>query len=146
MQRLIFKIVFVFMVLILLWMGLDASFQMWKYFRLEKSVLATDLKCKVIEISSSEYALKARYSIEVQGKKYKGKSLSPKPYHLNALSAQKAAQNMKTSLVWYDPANPSYNFLEKAFPYKKIIYFSMVLGIFLYLNWRISPGLDKFSL
>ncbi len=129
-----FKILLAITAVIFLWFGLSAGVDLWAYLRLQQSAPAKITKVKVIEISSSAYALKVHYLFE-HGK---GKTTLSKPYYWNKYSAEKAAKEMshKVSSVWYSPSKPSYNSLERAFPLKKVTYFFTTLAVFFYFYFR----------
>lgn len=131
-----FKILLGLAAVILLWFGVSAGSSLWGYMRLQKSSTAKIARVKVVEISLSEYALRVHYEFEG----IKGKTVLGKPYYLNQYSAAKAAKGYehKEVRVWYDPAKPTYNSLEKAFPVKKIIYFFTALAVLLYFYFRLQ--------
>lgn len=113
---------------------ISASMDIWKYLRLEERVQATVKKWKVIEKSSSQFALRASYTFEYKGKVHHGKTTFSKPYHLNRLSAEKQTHflSQKPWKVWVHSGHPEHSSLEKDFPLKKCLYTLMVLGIYFY--------------
>lgn len=116
----------------------SAAYDLWGYWRLEKKTMAHICRWKVIEKSSSQFAIRASYVFEHQGKEYRGRTTFSKPYHLNGESAKK--QIKKYALyswpVWYSPRNPHQSSIERKFPLKKCLYSLMVVGVFLYFVSR----------
>lgn len=113
---------------------MSACFDIWNYSRLQEKAAAQVYKWEIIEKSSSQFALKASYAFDYQGKIHQGKTLFSKPYHLNRLSAEKQINilNQRIWTVWVQPSHPEHSTLERVFPLKKCIYSLMVLGIYLY--------------
>jgi hypothetical protein len=113
---------------------ITASIDIWRCLRLEDRVKASIEKWKVIEKSSSQYALRASYTFDYQGKSHRGKTTFSKPYHLNRPSAEKQANilNQKSWTAWVHPGHPEHSSLERVFPLKKCLYALMALGIYLY--------------
>jgi len=110
---------------------------LWGYLRLEGRVVAHVHKWKVVEISPSQFALKASYTFNLGEKVYKGKTVFSKPYDLNRLSAEKRATAYSTKPwhVWFSPKAPHNSSLERNFPIKKCLYSLMALGICLYFSF-----------
>lgn len=113
---------------------ISASIDIWKYLRLEERVQVSIDKWKVIEKSSSKFAISASYSFDYQRKSRHGKTTFSKPYHLNRPSAEKQVNilNQKAWTVWVHPGHPEHSSLERVFPLKKCFYSLMALGIYLY--------------
>jgi hypothetical protein len=113
---------------------ISASLDLWGYLRLEKKSIASVFKWKIIEKSSSAFALRAYYTFEKQGKVYNGKTTFSKPYHLNRQSAEKQVKifSIQSWPVWYQTRHPEHSSIERVFPLKKCIYSLMALGIFFY--------------
>jgi hypothetical protein len=133
-----FKVLLLISGVILMWLGVGATSDLWTYYRLEETAPIISARWKVVEISSSEFGLKAFYQFE----KGVGKTVLQKPYYLNRFSAEKAAQEMleKEWNVWYDPKDPSFNALEKQIPYKKIVYLLMAAGVSLFFALKIQSS------
>jgi len=113
---------------------LSAALNLWGYMRLEKKSIATVEKWRIIEKSSSQFALRASYTFNAQGKAYRGKTTFSKPYHLNRISAEKQIKIYANQqwAVWYQPTQPKNSSIEHIFPFKKCLYSLTVLGIFFY--------------
>jgi hypothetical protein len=107
---------------------------LWGYFRLEEKLPASVYHWKVIEKSSSQFAIRASYTFEREGKTYRGKTIFSKPYHLNRISAEKQIKNFIPHpwQAWHQPGRPAISSLEKVFPVKKCLYALMALGVSLY--------------
>lgn len=117
-----------------------AGIALWGYLRLEASAPVAQVQWAIIQKSSSQFALKAAYHFDHQGKAIEGESLFSKPYYLNQLSAEKQIQEFSKQkwTVWYDPGSPAVSSLEKKFPAKKILYSLMTLGIFFYFYYILN--------
>lgn len=121
----------------------SAAVDLWGYLRLEKKTIATVNQWKVIEKSSSQFALRASYTFDAQGKTYAGKTTLSKPYHLNRLSAEKQVKAYEAHKwpVWYQPNHPEISSIEHLFPVKKCLYTLIVLGVFFYFVYLRSNQL-----
>lgn len=120
---------------------ISTSLDIWTYSCLQEKAPAQVYKWKIREKSSSQFALKASYAFDYQGKTYLGKTRFAKPYHLNRLSAERQVNILKQKnwTVWVQPGHPEHSTLERLFPLKKCIYSLMVLGIYLYFAYlRLS--------
>lgn len=125
-----------------LWWGIRAGIDVWHYTR-----LATEFEAKVesyeVVPRGSKYAIEARYTYEVQGRTFSGKTVLAKPYQLNRRAAENAIGAMKGMqwTAWVDPHHPKESSLQKIFPFKKTLYAAIVVGIFLYfcfLYWYLQ--------
>jgi len=113
---------------------ITAASDVWGYLRLEKKSIATVNDWKIIEKGSSQFALRANYTFNAQGKTYTGKTTLSKPYHLNRLSAEKQVKIYAAHHwpVWYQRGHPENSSIEHLFPLKKCLYTLVVLGVFFY--------------
>ncbi len=127
---------------------ISASLDLWGYLRLEKRTIASVHRWKVIEKSSSQFALRASYSFEFQGKSYRGKTTFSKPYHLNHLSAEKQIKSYNSQIwpVWYQSSHPDHSSLDRVFPLKKCLYTLTALGIFFYFVYLKQTYSSSFSI
>ncbi|MBS3905013.1 MAG: hypothetical protein KGZ39_06780 [Simkania sp.] len=89
---------------------------------------------KVVELSSSQFAIEAEYCFTHNGMVYKGLTRFSKPYQYNRLAAEKEIEKKKEarSIAFYDPENPKRSSLERFFPLKKSLYALCAIGIGLY--------------
>ena len=90
----------------------------FEIFPLTEKVAVRITGWEVEEISSDQYALKARYAFERNGVNYLGESRFVKPLYLNQFSAIEALKEKAKLLdwsVWIDPENPAHSSLEKVF-------------------------------
>jgi hypothetical protein len=124
---------------------ISAALDLWGYLRLEKKSIATVDKWRIIEKSSSQFALRASYTFNVQGKTYQGKTILSKPYHLNRISAEKQVKIYTAQQwpVWYQPSHPKNSSIEHIFPFKKCFYSFMLLGIFFYFIYLRNRYFEK---
>lgn len=122
-----------------------AGTALWRYLRLEASAPVAKVQWAIIQKSSSQFALKATYYFDHQGKIVEGETLLSKPYYLNQLSAEKKIQEFSKQKwrVWYDRGTPEISSLEKRFPAKKILYALMTLGIFFYFYFMLNKPFLK---
>jgi uncharacterized protein DUF3592 len=128
---------------VVLWFGGMACFELWGYFRL-KSFAPAQVERWEIKESSAKYFLEGTYKYEVDGKLYEGRSRLKEPSFLNRLSAEeelKRWEGVRWS-VWYNPSAPQVSSLQKLFPYKRVIYAVLSLGLFVY--FLLFPRLDRF--
>jgi hypothetical protein len=127
---------------------MSAALDLWGYLRLEKRTIASVHKWKIIEKSSSEFALRASYTFEYQGKVHHGKTTFSKPYHLNRLSAEKQIKilGLQSWPVWYQASHPEHSSIERVFPLKKCVYSLMALGIFFYFIYLRQSYLSSITL
>ncbi len=126
----------------------SACYELWRYQQLEARVPAAIKEWKILEKSPSQFALKASYTFEYQGKVYRSKTVFAKPYHFNRISAEKQIKNISTQpwSVWIQPSHPERSSLQKTFPLKKCLYSLMCLGVFLYffqLSHRLAPDHER---
>jgi hypothetical protein len=96
----------------------------------------------VVPLSSSEFAIEAKYVFALKQDQYHGKTIFKKPYFLNEPSALSAIKGLKNKLwtVWYNTERPGISSLQKIFPFQACIqafltvavtiYFVMVRGYF----------------
>jgi hypothetical protein len=118
-----------------------ASYELWNYFQLKQKTAAVVYHWKILKKASSQYAIRASYTFEIQGKNYTDKTIFGKPYHLNRLSAENQVKRLHKQplTVWYQSNNPDHSSLSKEFPLKKCLYALLVLGVAIYfvtLRWR----------
>lgn len=127
--------------LLFLILGSMAFFNLYTHFRLVARTEAVIDRWKVVKKSSSSYPIRGFYHFEFQGKNYQGSSILQPPHHLNRLSAERAILNLekKKWTVWVDPHNPTFSYLEKPFPAKKIVYALIALGVTLYF-WFVETS------
>jgi len=111
-----------------------AAIDLWGYLRLEKNSMAKIEKWETVEKGSSQFAIKAYFSFETEGRLYQGKTTFSKPYHLNRISAEKQIKiyTERPWSVWYQSSHPEHSSIDRIFPFKKCLYSLMLLGIFFY--------------
>jgi hypothetical protein len=117
-----------------LWFGGKGFLEFWKYARLKEHTRASIIEWDVVEGKSSQSYLVAKYSYEVQGKKYEDRCRLISPIFLNKLSAEtelKTWSGWQWS-AWYDPSAPQFSSLQKIFPYRQVTYGAISLGVLLY--------------
>lgn len=122
-----------------------ALHDIWGYIRLEEHTVAFINRMKVIEVSPSQFAVRASYAFKARGKTYRGKTVFSKPFYLNRESAEREIQNRlsQTWTVWYQPSRPKICSLEKNFPLKKCLYALMTLGVFFYFVYLDHYRVDR---
>lgn len=108
---------------IFLWLAWGVFQDLWLYWRLSTSVSAVVERVEIIERGASKFELKAYFENRT--------CLLGKPYYLNRPSAERAASALegKAQRFWIDPQNPQIFAIEKTFPYKKILYSIVALGV-----------------
>src|SRR3569833_2367409 len=105
-----------------------ASYELWNYFQLKQKTIAVVYHWKVLKKSSSQYAIRASYTFEIQGKTYANKTMFGKPYHLNRLSAESQVKRLQKQpfTVKKQTKNPDHSSLSKELPLKKCFYALLV--------------------
>jgi len=109
---------------------------------------------EVEEKGSNQYALKARYTFEIEGKVYHGKTLFAKPTYLNSASAISAIRENaqgKSWKAWFDRCDPTRSSMEK-FSASGLLFRAViataVLGyflLFLYKKFQLVPNFKNFQ-
>jgi hypothetical protein len=119
---------------IVIWFSSIAGAGMWKYFRLNAQVPVKILGWEIKELSSSRFALEARYRYDVNEIPYEGKTIFESPQFLNRFAAENYIKlhTGKRWRTWYSASFPSYNSLEKEFPKKQCSQALLTLGVFVY--------------
>jgi hypothetical protein len=106
-----------------------------RYFSLNTVVKAQSMDWKVVEKSSSSFALKVIYRFDAIKKEgVQGSTELDKPYFLNLPSAEHAIGELskKSWDVFYNDKDPSKNSLQRNFPFKDFIQCLLTLGVFIY--------------
>ncbi|MBF8262974.1 MAG: hypothetical protein HW387_639 [Parachlamydiales bacterium] len=103
---------------------------------LNRTAAARVIQWEVEEISSDQFAIKACYSFEIDGRVYHGNTLLAKPYYLNPPSAV-AALKEKAKLsepvtAWYRASDPTQSSLEKHFPLGLLLRALLASAVFIY--------------
>ena len=145
MSKFIWTIFLVIIGGISLWYLSSALILFWKYERLDK-VVAAEVDEWKIEPVGSQYAIEAHYHFEFEGKRYLGETRFTRPYFLNLQTAEEQVNRNKAIAwkVWVDSNKPAFSYLEKIFPFKKVIYAFVCLGLFFYfLYLRYSTTISK---
>lgn len=142
MSKSIWRILLIVAAALMLWSLGTALFPLWNYLRLN-ALVPVKIENWVIEPVKSEYALVAYFTYEFKGKTYKNRTKFQKPYYLNRYAAEDAVKNnkQKSLRAWIDTDNPQISSLEKPFPFLKILYSIMTVGVmlyFIYLYFKIN--------
>ncbi len=126
--------IFICATLLCLWRSALALIGVWDYWRLNTLIPVQVENWEVEQLGSSEYTIIATYSYDFSGKRYQSKIKFNKPYYLNRYAAQddikKFSQRSWTG--WINAKNPQISSLERNFPYLKIFYAFVTLGVVLY--------------
>lgn len=120
--------------LITCWFAVLAIDEGWTYLRLDARVPARVQKWDIKMISSSHYALLARYRYSVNGQEFTGETLLSSPRYPNQYAAEidlKTRQSEEIS-VWYQKRHPAFSSLQKRFPKKELINAILTFGVFIY--------------
>lgn len=133
MSKSIWRILLIIAGALMLWTVGSALFPLWNYVRLNALVPAKIENWEIQKVGS-EYALIAFFSYEVKGRIYKNQTTFQKPYYLNRYSAEEAVKNAKQKQwqAWVNSENPQISSLERPFPFLKILYSVMTIGVLLY--------------
>lgn len=103
------------------------------YFSLQNEGKAQISQWEILPIKD-QFAIKAKFEFESQGKIYQGESILSPPFYLNETSALLSLKE-KAKLswnVWYNPKNPSFSALEKSFPWGLLIRAAICYGVIVY--------------
>lgn len=117
-----------------LYFFVTASFSLYQWYGKTNLAWAKVQTWRVIELGTSKFAIEAEYQFSHQGQSYSGLTRFSKPYHFNRPSAEKEIERKieDRSIAFYNPSHPESSSLERTFPLKKILYFLMTAGVFLY--------------
>lgn len=128
-----------------LWRGAVGGLAFWNYQRLGTCVPGHVEKIEV-RSKGSKYALEASYSYKFREKTYEKKMVLPKPFHLNRVSAEKAATRLAGMQwqVYLDSSAPHLSSLDPQFPLKAVLYGLCSVGVFLYFLY-LSIHLELLS-
>ncbi len=111
------------------------TLRLTQYFSLNTSVKAQAMDWKVVEKSSSSFALEVIYQFNAVKKEgVQGAIQLEKPYFLNLPSAERAIGELskKSWDVFYNDKDPSISSLQRNFPFKDCIQCLLTLGVFIY--------------
>ena len=106
----------------------------WQFLSLSEQTPARHVELEVQEVSSSRFAIAARYVYDVGGVTYKGKTVFENPLFLHRMAAENYQVWMKHKprTVCYMQRNPALSSLEHPFPYKRCLQSLVTMGVFLY--------------
>ncbi len=116
---------------VLLWLAWGAFQDLRLYWRLSAPVDAVVERVEVVRRGPSKFELKAYFQNRT--------CLLGEPYHLNGPSAERAARALegKMQTFWINSKDPQIVAIEKTFPYKKILYSVVALGVTGYFYFLI---------
>lgn len=116
------------------WFSATGAKEAWDYFSLNGIAVATISDVEIRELSSSRYALEARYQYSVDGVPYAVQSVLKYPQFLNRFTAENelASWRGKQSKVYYKKTRPQFSRLEKEFPRKPCFHALLTLGVLAY--------------
>lgn len=118
-----------------LWFSAQAASALWNYSRLDSTAIAQIEQWGVAPISSSEFAIEAKYFfLSKKGERFFGKTIFKKPYFLNEPSARATIKGLKNRswTVWYNSKNPTISSLQKIFPFQACIQAFLTVVVTLY--------------
>ncbi|MBY0529962.1 MAG: hypothetical protein K2P51_07200 [Rhabdochlamydiaceae bacterium] len=127
-----------------LWIVGAALFALSNYWKLSTPVPAQVTQWKVVEISSSSFAVEALYTYEFKKKNYSGSTLFDAPLYLNPYAAASDLKKWEalTWQAWIQPSHPEISSLQRHFPSKKIVHAVLTLGVVVYFlflrRWLLS--------
>ena len=116
------------------WFAGKAFFDLFQYSLLNASTEAKIHKWEVNEIGSSTFGVVAHYAYRIGDQRYESRSMLKEPYFLNKISAENEIKKFSTRTwkVWYNKRDPGRSSLQKIFPFKKLFYSLLALGVFIY--------------
>ncbi len=125
---------------IALWFAWGAAQGLWQFVRLDASTPATVAKLEILPLSSSRFAIKARYTYEIKGVSYFGETTFEHPQFLNRYAAENHVKliGAKRFLAWYREKKPSFSSLEREFPKKNCLQALITVGVFAYFYFGRS--------
>lgn len=109
------------------------------YINFSKHSVPVSLEVKGWEIKEGKkdvFQVIGNFSFEYKGKKYEGKGIAGAPYP-NRWAAEKNVEkkaNVTRYEGWLNPHHPHHVVLEKAFPWKKMIYAGCLLVLLIYFS------------
>lgn len=110
---------------------------MYGYYRLSGHTAARITKWTVHEQSDSKFYLASDYTFESRGREYSGHHIFKTTIFPNEYAAKDSLPFWETKhwYVWFDAKKPHIASLQKVFPLKPFIHFSLSLLVFLYFFW-----------
>lgn len=133
MSKSIWRILLIVAAALMLWTMGTTLLPLWNYLRLNALVPVKIENWEIVQVKS-EYALVASFSYEVKGQTYQNRTKFQKPYFLNRYAAEDAVNLNKRKIwqAWIDTGNPQISSLERTFPFLKVLYSVMTVGVMLY--------------
>ena len=119
--------------LALLFLSFKTVYQINNYFTLNSSKRANLEKFEIKVDSKDKYEVLAFYNFEIGDKKFYSIRKFKQKF-LNELTAQDFIQkhSNKDFFIYYNKKNPNIASVERAFPYKNLVYSIITLTIFIY--------------
>lgn len=118
----------------IIWTSIYVLLPLWNYYRLDTPIPVSVNQWEIKKLGGSDYAVVALFSYEVKGEKYEGRTQFQKPYYPNYYAAEDQIKRFSKRAWkgWVNSKNPHIAALEKPFPYLKIFYAFVILGVLLY--------------
>lgn len=124
------------------------AYKLFEYWKLSLRIPVSQIDWEVVPVTQEDFAVRASYYYQVEGKIYQGQSIWDEHY-LNGSTAHEKADGFAKEQwkVWVNPSHPSQSALEKTFPLKQglsaavlwliLIYY---LNLDSYVQKRINLG------
>ena len=128
---------------------------LWTNHLLNEPLPAQIIQWAIEETGSNQYALKAQYSLEKDGRLYYGNTLFETPLYLNEASAIQALETAAKCqwTAWSDGKNPAHSSLQKISPLNVLLRaivssclflnFAFFVGKMIWLSKKISHPIEK---
>jgi len=128
-----------------LYFTLSATFSLYAHSRLKERAWPTVSSRRIIELSTSQFAIEADYSFEYKKTVYSGMTRFAKPYSFNRPAAEKEIKIIQEEpvIVHFDPKNPAFSSLQRKFPLKKCLHALLTVGVALYFLFLDRVFLEK---
>ena len=118
----------------LVYFAIPALSDLLRFFSLKSQVQADTINFKVVETQNSVFQIEANYSYTINNQLFSHKEVLTSPAYDNPYQVKKSLleTDHESWKVYFNPKNPSQSSLQREISKKKLIDFSLSLGIFLY--------------
>jgi len=112
-------------------------YKIYRYTTLTATTSTHEVEWSVKKLAEDRYALKAKYSYDINDKTQRGESLLTRIIYRNGWAAKQALKEKENQkvVVWYSPQKISYSTLQKSFPIKESVYCGILWVLFIYFIW-----------
>lgn len=126
-----------FVGLVALWHSVKGGNELYKYYTLSKSAVASSIKITTKEFSNGRFGGNASYSFTLGNQLFSGETFLEDPIFRNreAMDSNIPRLEAQKWRIWFQPSNPLNSALSKVFPFKEVIYSIILWGLLFYFVW-----------